>query len=202
MHHGVGEGALVLEAREMLGAGQREQAVFAELAARTGEWGVCALAVCLALGVPRTDAENRLREVEPLFAEFARGEEEILASLLHFGHMFIVNRVLDEYDEHIRGLLGSAASARGGCPGSLLGWFRTGELTKIFLYFARTRFPDERGSPHAFWAAMTTAGELLAGKGGPHQAEVLAGLERCRTQAAAIGAGQTVTGERPPRRRP
>ncbi|MEY2233194.1 hypothetical protein [Streptomyces sp. BF23-19] len=69
MGHGEGEGALVLEAQEMLAAGQSDEEVFAELAARTGKRGVCLLAVCLALGVPRTDAEARLREVEPLFSE-------------------------------------------------------------------------------------------------------------------------------------
>jgi hypothetical protein len=161
----------------MLAAGQSEEEVFAELAARTAKWGVCALAVCLALGMPRTDAEARLRQVEPLFAEFALGEDEDLADVLKFGHVFIVDRVLEEQEEHIRDLLGTAAGARGGYPGGLLGWFRTGELTKIFLYFAKTRFRDGRGSPPDFWAAMTTAGELLASQDGPDHAEVTAGLE-------------------------
>ncbi|MFK0256605.1 hypothetical protein [Streptomyces sp. NPDC090445] len=187
MNHGESEDALVLEAQQMLAAGQSEEEVFAELAARTGEWGVCVLAVCLALSVPRMDAEARLREVEPLLAEFTVGEEEDLAFVLTFGQVFIVDRALEEHEEHIRELLGTAAGARGGYPGGLLGWFRTGELTKIFLYFAKTRFRDGRGSPPDFWAAMTTAGALLASQGGPDHAEVMAGLERCRTQAAAIG---------------
>ncbi|MFF4902655.1 hypothetical protein [Streptomyces sp. NPDC001068] len=84
--------------------------------------------------------------------------------------------------------MGTAAGARGGCPGGPLAWFRTGELTKIFLYFARTRFRDGRGSPPDFWAAMTAAGELLAGQARPDHEEVTAGLERCRTQAVAISA--------------
>ncbi|MFJ4773833.1 hypothetical protein ACIP88_32760 [Streptomyces uncialis] len=186
MGHGEGEGALVLEAREMLAAGRSDEEVFAELATRTGDRGVCVLAVCLALGVPRADAEVRLREVEPLFSDFAVGEEQDLAFLLMFGHVFIVDRVLEEHEERIRDLLGTAAGARGGYPGGLLAWFRTGELTKIFLYFAKTRFRDGRGSPPDFWAAMTAAGELLAGQNRPDHEEVTAGLERCRTQAAAI----------------
>ncbi|MBD0672517.1 hypothetical protein [Streptomyces sp. CBMA156] len=189
MNRGRGEDALVPEAQEMLAAGRSEEGIFAELAARTGELGTCAMAVCLALGVPRSDAQARLREVEPLFAEFSVGEEQLVATLLTMGHVFIVDRVLDEHDERIRNLLGTAAGARGGCPGSLLGWFRAGELTKIFLYFARTRFRDGRGSPPDFWAAMTAAGELLVSKDGSDRAEVMAGLEHCRTQAAAIGAG-------------
>lgn len=188
MSHGEDEGALVLEAQEMLAAGQSDEEVFAELAARTGNWGVCVLAVCLALGVPRTDAEARLREVEPLFSDFAVGEEEDLAYFLRFGHVFIVDRVLEEHEERIRDLLGTAAGARGGYPAGLLAWFRAGELTKIFLYFAKTRFRDGRGSPPEFWAAMTAAGELLASQDRPDHEEVTAGLERCRTQAAAISA--------------
>lgn len=188
MSHGEGEGALVLEAQEMLAAGRSDEEVFAELAARTGDWGVCVLAVCLALGVPRTDAETRLREVEPLFSEFTVGEEEDLAYFLRFGHVFIVDRVLEEHEERIRDLLGTAAGARGGFPAGLLAWFRTGKLTKIFLYFTRTRFLDGRGSPPDFWAAMTAAGELLASQDGPDQEEVAAGLERCRSQAAAVSA--------------
>lgn len=93
------------------------------------------------------------------------------------GHVFIVDRVLDEHEERIRDLLGTAAAgARGGCPGGLLAWFRTGELTKIFLCFVRTRFRDGRGSPSGFWAAMTVAGELLAVQD-PNHDEVTAGLE-------------------------
>ncbi|MFE3121808.1 hypothetical protein ACFXHD_00105 [Streptomyces hydrogenans] len=188
MSHAEDEGALVLEAQEMLAAGQSDEKVFADLAARTGNWGVCVLAVCLALGVPRTAAEARLHEVEPLFSDFAVGEEEDVAFLLRFGHVFIVDRILEEHEERIRDLLGTAAGARGGYPGGLLAWFRAGELTKIFLYFAKTRFRDGRGSPPEFWAAMTAAGELLARQDRPDHEEVTAGLERCRTQAAAISA--------------
>ncbi|MFI8388887.1 hypothetical protein [Streptomyces sp. NPDC085540] len=186
MNHGEGEDALVLDAQEMLAAGQDAEEVFAELAARTGEWGACVLAVCSALGVPRTDAEARLREVEPLFAEVEAGEEDFLATLLVFGNAFVVDRVLDAHEERIRDLLGTAAGASGGYPGSLLAWFRTGELSKIFLYFALPRFRAGRGSAPDFWAAVIAAGELLASEEGPNQAEVKAGLERCRTHAAAI----------------
>ncbi|MFE5558167.1 hypothetical protein [Streptomyces sp. NPDC056544] len=186
MNHGEGADALILDAREMLAAGQDAEEVFTELATRTGEWGVCVLAVCSALGVPRTDAEARLCEAEPLFAEVEAGEEDFLATLLAFGHVFIVDRVLDAHEEHIRDLLGTAAGASGGYPGSLLAWFRTGELTKIFLFFALPRFRAGRGSAPDFWAAMIAAGELLASEDGPDQAEVRAALERCRTHAAAL----------------
>ncbi|MFC8430460.1 hypothetical protein [Streptomyces sp. NPDC057253] len=183
MSHREDEGALVLEAREMLAAGRSDEEVFAELAARTGDWGVCVLAVCVALGVPRTDAEARLREVEPLFSDFAAGEEEYVAFVFRFGRVFIVDRVLEEHEERIRDLLATAAGARGGCPAGPLTWFRTGELTKLFLYFAKTRFRDGRGSPPEFWAAMTAAGELLAEQDRPDHEEVSAGLERCRMKA-------------------
>ncbi|WP_412076271.1 hypothetical protein ACLF6K_11580 [Streptomyces xanthophaeus] len=187
MSHGEGEDALVLEALEMLATGRDEEEVFAELAARTSDWGASALAVCLALGVPRTDAEARIREARPLFEEFVVGEEDLVASVLAFGHVFVVDRVLDAHGERIRDLLGTAAGARGGFHGGLLGWFRSGELTKIFPFFAKTRFRNGRGSPAEFWAAMVTAGELLATEDGPDQAEVTAGLEHCRAQATVVG---------------
>ncbi|MFC9297109.1 hypothetical protein ACFTWH_17520 [Streptomyces sp. NPDC057011] len=187
MSRGESGEALVSEAREMLATGQGEEEVFAELAARTGEWDACALALCLALGVPRPDAEFRIREARPLFEEFVVGEEDLVASVLAFGHVFVVDRVLDAHGERIRDLLGTAADTRGGFHGGLLGWFRSGELTKIFLFFAKTRFRDGRGSPPEFWAAMVMAGELLATAGGPDQAEVTAGLEHCRAQATAVG---------------
>ncbi|MEU9377843.1 hypothetical protein AB0D94_29350 [Streptomyces sp. NPDC048255] len=187
MSHGEGEGNLVLDARDMLAAGRDEEEVFAALASRTNDWGASALAVCLALGVPRTDAEARIREARPLFEEFMVGEEDLVASVLAFGHVFVVDRVLDAHHERIRDLLGTAACARGGFHGGLLAWFRSGELTKIFLFFAKTRFRDGRGSPPEFWAAMVTAGELLATEDGPDQAEVAAGLEHCRAQATSVG---------------
>ncbi|MEU9103440.1 hypothetical protein ACWDYJ_22745 [Streptomyces sp. NPDC003042] len=189
MNHREGEDALVLEAREMLATGRGKEEVFAELAARTGEWDACALALCLALGVPRADAEVRISEVRPLFAEFEVGEEDLVAMLLGCGHVFVVDRVLDGRGERIHDLLWTAACARGGFPGGMIPWFRTGELTKIFLLLAQTRFRNGRGSPPEFWAAMVTAGELLATEDGSDQAEVTAGLEHCRAQATAVGTG-------------
>lgn len=190
MNRGDGEDAPALAAREMLAAGRSGEEAFAELAARTGEWSVCALAVCSALGVPRADAEARLRELEPFFEEFVVGEEELVAGVLGFGGMFVLDRILDERGERVRGLLAGAAGARGGYPAALLKWFRSGELTKIFLYFARARFVDGRGSPPDFWAAMTAAGELLASEPGPDRSEVTAALEHCRGEAAALGGEQ------------
>ncbi|MFD6934712.1 hypothetical protein ACFWAP_00960 [Streptomyces goshikiensis] len=108
MKHGEGGDALVLEAREMLAAGQSEEEVFAELAARTGDWDACALALCPALGVPRPDAEARIREARPLFDEFEAGEEDVVAMLLACGHVFVVDRVLDGRGERIREMLWTA----------------------------------------------------------------------------------------------
>lgn len=172
----------------MLATGRDEEEVFAELAAHTSDWGASALAVCLALGVPRTDAEARIREARPLFDEFEVGEEDLIAMFLACGHAFVVDRVLDGHGERIRDLLWTAACALGGFPGGMIPWFRTGELTKIFLFFAKTRFRDGRGSPPEFWAAMVTAGELLETEDGPDHSEVAAGLEHCRAQATSVGA--------------
>ncbi|MFE9792347.1 hypothetical protein ACFYRL_11450 [Streptomyces goshikiensis] len=192
MSHGEGDEELVLTARAMLAVGRSAEEVFVALAARSSDWGASALAVCLALGIPRTDAEARIREVRPLFEEFTVGEDDLVASVLAFVDVFVVDRVLDAHQERIRDLLGTAAGARGGYPGSLLACFRSGELTKIFLYFAKTRFRNGRGSTPDFWAAMIAAGELLATGDGPDQAGVTAGLEHCRAQASSVGAGRQV----------
>lgn len=114
------------------------------------------------------------------------GEEDLVAMLLACGHVFVVDRVLDGHGERIRDLLWTAACARGGFPGGMIAWFRTGKLTKIFLLFAQTRFRDGRGSPPEFWAAVVTAGELLATEEGLDQAEVTAGLEHCRAQSTTV----------------
>ncbi|MEU9159645.1 hypothetical protein AB0D29_05070 [Streptomyces sp. NPDC048424] len=190
MSHEEDEDELVLEARAMLAVGRNAEEVFVALAARNSDWEASALVVCLALGVPRTDAETRIREARPLFEEFAVGEDDLVASVLAFVDVFVVDRVLDAHQERIRDLLGTAAGARGGFPGSLLAWFRSGELTNVFVYFARTRFRDGRGSPPGFWAAMVAAGELLVAEDGPGRAEVTAGLEHCRAQASSVGAGR------------
>ncbi|MCX4984358.1 hypothetical protein [Streptomyces sp. NBC_00572] len=182
MSRGEGEATLVLEAREMPAAGRAEEEVFAELAARTGEWDACVLA----LGVPRTDAEVRIHEVLPLFGEFEVGEEDLVAMLLACGHAFVVDRILDGRGEQIRDLSWTAACARGGFPGGMIPWFRTGELAKIFRLFTKTQFRDGQGSPPEFWVAMVTAGELLATEDNPDQAELTAGLEHSRTRATAI----------------
>ncbi|PJN20717.1 hypothetical protein CG724_02810 [Streptomyces sp. CB02120-2] len=157
--------------------------------AHTSDWGTSALAVCLAPGMPLPDSEARIPELRPLFDEFDVGEEDLVAMFLAIGHVFIVDRVLDGRGERIRNLLWTAACARGGFPGSMIPWFRTGELTKIFLLFAQTRFRDGRGSPPGFWEAMVTAGELLATEDGPDQAEVTARLAHCRAQATSFGTG-------------
>ncbi|MFJ7205073.1 hypothetical protein ACIQWR_16205 [Streptomyces sp. NPDC098789] len=190
MSHEEDEDELILEARAMLAVGRNAEEVFVALAARSCDWEASALVVCLALGVPRTDAEARICEARPLFEEFAVGEDDLVASVLAFVDVFVVDRVLDAHQERIRDLLGTAAGARGGFPGSLLAWFRSGELTKLFVYFAKTRFRDGRGSPPDFWAAMVAAGELLVTEDGPDRAEVTAGLEHCRAQASSAGAGR------------
>ncbi|MFI8423681.1 hypothetical protein [Streptomyces sp. NPDC085479] len=108
MSDGEGEGALVLEAQDMLAGGRatrKSSPTFRE----DRQVGCLCLGRVLGPGCARIDAEARLREVERLFANFAVSDEEDLAFVLRFGHFFIVGRVLDEHEEHIRDLLGTAA---------------------------------------------------------------------------------------------
>ncbi|MET8975946.1 hypothetical protein ABZX85_10020 [Streptomyces sp. NPDC004539] len=171
-------------------------AVEFEKAVRQGaEPRATALAICTRLGIPRAEAESRLRAADALFTESGPGSEPDLALFLDTGHVFVVDRPLDERETEIRDLLVRATGAMGRVPSGLahsLGrWWRTGELTRAFLVLARRE--QVRGDAGAYWSALAAAGELLlgsagdgvgeAGKGGDES--VVTAWEKCRTSAAS-----------------
>ncbi|MGW0876772.1 hypothetical protein ACWD3Z_40840 [Streptomyces sp. NPDC002740] len=129
----------------------------------------------MALDVPRTDTEAWLPESQPLFAEFMVGEEQRVATLLTVGHVFFVNRVLDERGEQIRTLLQDSAAGARRLSRQHARVVYTGNLTKIFLFFAKARFRDGRTSSPGFWAAITAACELLTSEDGGAEALLRAG---------------------------
>ncbi|GGP85522.1 hypothetical protein GCM10010266_04750 [Streptomyces griseomycini] len=176
--------ALVDRARDALHAGGEEADVCAGLARDTGDPRAAALATCLALGVPRAEAERRLatQEAAAAFAELGPGDEEALALVLQAGGAFVVDRRLDAHEQRIRDLLGAAVTAYGaGLPSglavSLWRWLRAGELARAYLQLAR-REARADGSPSAYWAALVTAGELLPDGDGIDEAR-----EHCRRMA-------------------
>ncbi|MCX4761704.1 hypothetical protein OG562_12090 [Streptomyces sp. NBC_01275] len=164
-----------------------EAKAFEESARRGGDPREVAVGVCVGLGIPRGEAERRVRELESVFAELGPEEGE-LAFLLDLGDLFVVDRRLDADEVVIRDLLVRAGEAMGdgvpsGVAKGLSRWFRTGELDRAFLLLAdeRRRVRPE-GDPSAYWAALVAAGELLL-PGGDHQG-VGEALAYCRRMAA------------------
>ena len=163
-----------------------EAKAFEELARQGGDPRVAAVEFCLGLGIARDEAEKRLRELDPFFAEVGPGEEDVLALLLDLGDLFVVDRPLDACQSEIRDLLARAAGAMGkGIPSGLarsLGrWFRTGELNRAFLVLAAEhRQVRPGGNPLVHWSALAAAGDLLPGD----DEETQRARDHCRRTAA------------------
>ncbi|AXG79244.1 hypothetical protein [Streptomyces paludis] len=183
------DGWLVGEARTTLGAGATAVEVFAVLAERTADWHATALAVCLALGIPATEAERRLdEEFAGLCEEFQPGEETECAGVLEMTGLFDVPRTLDPQDEEVKRLLQTAIGAlgklRSGHAFSLSRQFRTGQLTRAFLSLARVGPRPGHSSASDYWAALVAAGELLQSGDREDLASVEKALEDCRQHTA------------------
>ncbi|MEU1202488.1 hypothetical protein ABZ446_40605 [Streptomyces sp. NPDC005813] len=194
---GVDSASLTL-AHERLEAGCAPVAVFAELAARTGDWHLSAWAVCLALGIPAPDVAGRFaRGMGDIATEFHPGEEELCGEVMETVGLFDVPRPLDERGTEIARLLTTAAGALGGMPsGHALTLSRRrvrGELTAMFLSLARTLPRRERARPAEYWAALSAAGDLLLQAGSGDRSEVERALQECRRRAAE----HPSNGERP-----
>ncbi|MDX3533502.1 hypothetical protein PV721_03775 [Streptomyces sp. MB09-01] len=177
--------------REALGSGLPVIEVHAELAAGTDDVRAAALVVCDALGIPRGEAERRLRGCQDLWGEFGPGDERLVGELLDGIGLFDVHVTLDERGERIRGLMRRAMGASGGISSGIgVGILRkldTGRLPEAFAVLVRVRV-RERGDPVRYWAVLGTAGELLAAwlPSGDEEAagRVREARERCAREAA------------------
>ncbi|MFF4698032.1 hypothetical protein [Streptomyces chattanoogensis] len=193
-------GLPVETARAALGAGVPAVDVFAELALKAADLQSAALAVCLALGVPRADAEQRLDGSDELLDELNPGEERTGGEILETLGVFDVDRSLDERGEEIKRWLGTAIGAHGtfgsGHAHSLWRRLRTGALTGAFLSLADSGPHPVEGAPSTYWEALTRAGELLSADNREVDERFEKALERCRRQAAGTGRGCPGTGGR------
>ncbi|MFD0269455.1 hypothetical protein ACFVGY_23230 [Streptomyces sp. NPDC127106] len=182
--------ALVAQARDLLAEPADPVAVFAVLAARTGDGPGSVWAVCLALGIPAAAVARRLgSSSEELLGEFAPGEETELGEFLELLGCFDVPRSLDAREAEVLALLNAARRALGGVGSgvahSLHRKFVTGELTSAFLLLARVRPRPQRGDAAAFWEALVAAGALLPVPEDGETAERIAQtLAQCRERAA------------------
>ncbi|MFE1826067.1 hypothetical protein [Streptomyces yangpuensis] len=183
----------VERAREALASGRSPAEVYAALAVGA-DFRDTALVVCDALGIPRADAEHRLRGAEELWGDFAPGDEELLGELLDLAAVFDVHVALDEPGERVRRLLDRSMGALGGI-GSGAGFsigrkLDTGRLPEA--YDVLVDLPvRERGDPARYRAELIAAGVLLADWLPPDDREaagrVREARERCARRDAAGG---------------
>ncbi|MFK0252306.1 hypothetical protein [Streptomyces sp. NPDC090445] len=179
----------VAQARRLLAEGQGSDAVFAGLAAHSGDRSAAAWAVCRALGVPDARVREELGRAAELIAEFGPDEDETLGELLELLGVFDVPRTLDGREQEVLELLQAAGAALGGIRGGV--WhglsrrFLKGELTAAFLLLARQPGRRPRGNADRFWAALATAGALLPPPADPETAaQVAQVLAECRRHTA------------------
>lgn len=159
--------ALLRRAQESLHAGATNDAVFAELAVTTRDVRAVAIAVCVAAGTSRAEAEKRWADDgEPLLTELLNGDEESLGTFLEMVGFFDFHRPFDDREQQIHQLLGQAFNAHGGWPSGvahgLNRHLQTGRFIDVLAAMA-ARAPRPRApSPSTYWAHLLAAANMLA----------------------------------------
>lgn len=158
--------ALLRRARESLHVGASPETAFAELAVATSNLRVAAIAVCVAAGTPRADAEKRwATDGEPLVAEIRDGEGALLGEILEMAGFFDFHRTLDEHELQIRHELDQAFAAAGrwrsGVAHSLIRQLETGRFVDALA--SMTAHGPRRGvpTPSTYWTHLLAAANLL-----------------------------------------
>ncbi|MER5416716.1 hypothetical protein [Streptomyces virginiae] len=176
----------VERAREALASGLPPTSVYAALAVGA-DFQDTALVVCDALGIPRADAEQRLRGAEELWGDFAPGDEGLLGELLDLIGAFDVHVALDEPGERVRRLLGRSMGALGGiASGAAFSIGRkldTGRLPEAYTVLVGLPV-RERGDPARYRAELIAAGELLATWLPPDDQEAAGRVREARERCA------------------
>ena len=94
---------LLHRARAELLAGARPDAVFATLAENTHAYRGAALAVCMAAGIPRAQAQQRwIDGGAELVSQVQPSDAAELGFFLELSGFFDVHRPLDEREQHAR----------------------------------------------------------------------------------------------------
>ncbi|WP_027344189.1 hypothetical protein [Hamadaea tsunoensis] len=124
-----------------------------------------AVAVCVAAGSPRADAERRLEEFDGLWDLMEVGEEADAADVLARHGYFEPDATLSNDQQEIVALLHTVLTTVKGVPSgyavTLFKDLRTGRLVKAFLqleWLGGIRWKENR----EFWIAMCRAGEAFA----------------------------------------
>jgi hypothetical protein len=160
--------------------------VFAELAGAGREPSLVALAVCIASGIRREEAEERLAPWTIWWREVDPEDHVMVGQLLDDVGIFDVHRRLTEREQLVADLLRKAISSVAAWP-SGYAWglsrlLRTGRLDEGFCLLTE-RAPD--GAPNVYWRHLCEAGELLATGGG----DIAPALGLCRRRASTDRAG-------------
>jgi hypothetical protein len=155
--------------------------VFAELAAAGREPSLVALAVCLASGLHRAEAAERLAPWSACWRETDSDDHAVLGQLLDAAGIFDVHRQLAGREQLVADLLQKAIGSVAGWP-SGYAWrlsrlLQTGRLDEAFCLLTE-RAPGD--APGVYWRHLCHGGELLAA--GAH--DIAPALELCRRLAS------------------
>lgn len=186
---------LVVRARRLLAEGSAPSDVFAQLAASGRDLRNVALVVCLAVGVPRAVAEQRL-DVEGDNWDDIDGDEHLsrdehvagFADALRMFGLFDPHVELSEEQQRIAARFGEAVREIGFIRGGVwLGYslaVRQGRLRKAFVMLAEPGGMGREVDTSAYWARLVGAAELLGHDG---DAEYVEAVRRCRERLARAG---------------
>ncbi|MEV0394156.1 hypothetical protein [Polymorphospora rubra] len=179
-----GEESLVAFARARLAAGDDAPAVFLELVSGEAAPPDAAIAVCVAAGSSRADAESRLEQFEGLWEIFEPGEEGDAAYLLAVGGYFEPDAVLGEDEQEAVAQLNAVLTTVSGIPSGFAAGYlrdlRTGRLVEAFLRLERLGTIRWADNPR-FWAAMCRAGRTFP----DGHADLDAARQRCYERVTA-----------------
>ncbi|MEZ0110472.1 hypothetical protein ABH920_004487 [Catenulispora sp. EB89] len=151
------------------GGDTRPEAVFATLAEEAGDYRAAALAVCAAVGVPRSQAHQRWAGIgEEALSQMLPGDEAAdLGVFLELAGFFDVHPDLAEPEQQARRLLEQAFAAAGGVPSgyahNLIRKLRTGRLAEAFVSMVTYGAGRSRLTPREYWEYLLAAAELLPG---------------------------------------
>ncbi|MFG3225542.1 hypothetical protein ACGF07_12305 [Kitasatospora sp. NPDC048194] len=176
-------------ARRALAHGSTPAQAYTLLARRTGRPLPAARAVCLALGIPLTEATRRLNDCHrALLARPRPGSEADTGELLEALGVFDVPATLTPTEQTVVELLLTAVDAMGGIRAGhqhgLARWFTTGNLTTAYLSLTAARPLPRTGDPARYWTTLVTVGELLTTTPAPDP-RIKPALTHCRAQAAS-----------------
>ena len=186
-----GVGLLLEDARRYLDQDSDPHLAFQRLVEHGVDVRAAALATCVALGIPRTEAEQRLALDDEVFWGSGDGRVAALfadaaecAELLRYRGTFDVHLEFDVGQARVAALLAAAiseisplGSGYANTVGRMIG---TGRFTDALVLLSNHRF-GRRPSSAEFWRSLVNAAEAMGAVDDP---EYLGAVRRCQDQLA------------------